>query len=129
MSEQWKIIYNEYDPKAERLREALCALGNGYIVTRAAAEESNSGTYHYPGTYLAGGYNRVETEVAGKIIENEDLVNWPNWLVLKFKHFDSEEWIKPETLKILAYKQELDLKEGILKRIVQFEDNEQRRTT
>jgi hypothetical protein len=39
-----------------------------------------AGGAHCPGTYLAGGYNRLETEIAGRVIENEDLVNWPNWL-------------------------------------------------
>ena len=37
------------------------------------------------GTYLAGGYNRLQTEIAGRIVENEDLVNLPNWLSLSFR--------------------------------------------
>ncbi|MFO8002603.1 MAG: hypothetical protein R6U46_15300, partial [Marinilabilia sp.] len=37
----WRIIYKDYVPDHEPLREALFALGNGYIVTRAATEESD----------------------------------------------------------------------------------------
>lgn len=49
-----KLTYEEWDPNHEPLREALCALGNGYFVTRGAAEEATAGGPHYPGTYLAG---------------------------------------------------------------------------
>ena len=81
----WILEYAGLDEANEGLREALCTLGNGQIATRGAAEESNADGIHYPGTYLAGGYNRLKTEVSGKVIENEDLVNWPNWLCLTFK--------------------------------------------
>ncbi|MCK5310592.1 MAG: beta-phosphoglucomutase family hydrolase, partial [Desulfobacteraceae bacterium] len=81
----WDQIYMGFDPKDEGRREAMCALGNGYFVTRGAAPEANADDVHYPGTYLAGGYNRLKTKVAGRIIENEDLVNIPNWLCFNFR--------------------------------------------
>ena len=56
--DSWKLVYEGFDPKSESLREALCTLGNGYFATRDAAPESKAGEVHYPGTYLAGGYNR-----------------------------------------------------------------------
>ena len=34
-----------------------------------AAEETPADAVHYPGTYLAGGYNRLKTTLAGRIIE------------------------------------------------------------
>ncbi len=40
---------------------------------------------HHPGTYLAGGYNRLQTDIAGRTIENEDLVNFPNWPAPRFR--------------------------------------------
>ena len=82
MSRPWTLAYDGFDPAREGLRETLCALGNGYFVTRGAAAETPADDTHYPGTYLAGGYNRLGTEVAGRLVENEDLVNLPNWLVL-----------------------------------------------
>jgi hypothetical protein len=36
----------------------------------------------YPGTSLAGGCDRAESHVQGRIVENEDLVNLPNRPVL-----------------------------------------------
>jgi len=31
------------------------------------------------------GYNRLVTEIAGRQVENEDLVNMPNWLSLTWR--------------------------------------------
>ena len=56
--ESWIISYNKYKPKEESLRETICTLGNGYFATRGAMEGSVANDIHYPGTYLAGGYNR-----------------------------------------------------------------------
>jgi hypothetical protein len=32
---------------------------------------------HYPRTYFACGYNRLQTDIAGQVVKNEDLVNFP----------------------------------------------------
>ena len=117
----WELIYDGFDPARERLREALCTLGNGYFATRGAAPEANADSTHYPGTYLAGGYNRLPTEIEGRMIENEDLVNLPNWLVLTFRH-PGDEWFNIQAVDLLSYKQTLDLKAGVLHRSYQFQD-------
>jgi trehalose/maltose hydrolase-like predicted phosphorylase len=70
---------------------------------------------HYPGTYLAGGYNRLRTDIAGRVVENEDLVNLPNWLALEFRIAD-EDWFDARTVTLLSYRQELDLRRGMLLR-------------
>ena len=67
----WTLAYDGYDPPGERLREALCTLGNGYFATRGAAPESAADAVHYPGTYVAGCYNRLVSQVAGREVENE----------------------------------------------------------
>ncbi|OAH11877.1 glycoside hydrolase family 65 protein [Streptomyces jeddahensis] len=77
--------YEGYDPVQERLRESLCTLGNGYVATRGALPECTADAVHYPGTYIAGCYNRLRSDVAGRIVENEDIVNMPNWLSLRFR--------------------------------------------
>lgn len=125
---EWKIIYNEWDADKQPLREALCTLGNGFFATRGAVEESPAGGPHYPGTYLAGGYNRLESHVAGRVIENEDLVNWPNWLRLNFRPEDGG-WFDLLSVELLDFYQELDMKKGILKRRVRFRDEQERETT
>ncbi|MBK0403357.1 glycoside hydrolase family 65 protein [Adhaeribacter sp. BT258] len=126
--ENWKITYENWLPAQESLREALCTLGNGYFATRGAAEESAAGNVHYPGTYLAGGYNRLQSKIAGKIIENEDLVNWPNWLPLTFRH-PNENWFDLAQVSIVYFKQELDLKTGLLLRQLRFRDKNGRETS
>lgn len=127
MSDGWRWVYDGYDPDAERLREALCALGNGAFVTRGAGEESSDDAIHYPGTYIAGGYNRLETEIAGRRIVNEDLVNFPNWLVLSLRPEDGD-WLDLGAVAVLSYRQELDLKGGVLHRAFTIRDGDGRET-
>jgi alpha,alpha-trehalase len=123
----WSLVYEDYVPAKEGLREALCAVGNGYFVARGAALDARADDVHYPGTYLAGGYNRLVTEIDGRPIENEDLVNLPNWLPLQLKIGDSD-WITPDNVEILSYRQELGLEEGVLHKIILFRDDQGRTT-
>jgi beta-phosphoglucomutase family hydrolase len=124
----WSLVYEGFDPAREGIREALCALGNGFFATRAAMSWSMADDVHYPGTYLACGYNRLRTEIAGWVVENEDLVNFPNWLALDFRIAD-EDWFGLRTVSILSYRQELDLRRGMLFRSLRFEDRQGRRAT
>jgi alpha,alpha-trehalase len=117
----WNVVYEGYVPGQEGLREALCTLGNGYFGTRGAAPDSVADDVHYPGTYLAGGYNRLTTEIAGRSIENEDLVNLPNWLPLTFRINDGE-WFRMDEVDVLSFRQELDLKRGLLHRDLRIRD-------
>ena len=113
------MSYDNWDPKAELLRETLCTLGNGYIATRGAREEVTDSPDKYAGTYLGGGFNRAETVIEGKIIENEDLVNWPDWTCLSFK-IDDDKWFSINEVEIINFHQALNMKEGFLSRIVVF---------
>ena len=117
----WSMVYEGFDPEQEGLREALCTVGNGYFATRGAAPESSADDVHYPGTYLAGGYDRLATEIAGRTVENEDLVNLPNWLVLTFRAEDGP-WLDLQTVELLDYAQELDLRKGVFTRRLRFRD-------
>lgn len=127
VTSEWTLTYQDYNPDQERLRESLCTLGNGYFATRGAAPEEHAGRFHYPGTYIAGCYNRLVTEVAGHKIENEDLVNMPNWLYLTFR-LEGCDWFKLQEVEILSYRQELDLRWGVLTRFICFRDRNQRQT-
>src|SRR5687768_3117729 len=127
MPDDWLFTYEGFEPAREGLREALCTLGNGYFATRGAAPESEADETHYPGTYLAGGYNRLKTDLAGRVVENEDLVNMPNWLPLTFK-LEGGDWFNARAVALLEYRQVLDLERGLLLRTVRFEDKQGRRT-
>ena len=123
----WTWSYHSYEPEQERLREALCTLGNGYFATRGAAPESTADAVHYPGTYLAGGYDRLQSEVQGRVVENEDLVNLPNWLVLRLRIADGD-WLDLASVEICCFRQSLDLRDGILVREALIRDGKGRET-
>ena len=107
------LTYDGFDPHQEGLREAICALGNGVFVSRAACSWSRADDVHYPGTYLAGGYDRLTTQIAGRDVENEDLVNLPNWLPVTFRLGDGP-WFRGGADNVRAYRLALDI-HGITK--------------
>jgi alpha,alpha-trehalase len=78
---------------------------------------------HYPGTYAAGVYNRLTTSLDERAIENEDLVNLPNWLSLSLRIRDGE-WFDVGAVELLGYAQELDLRTGTLARHLRFRNAE-----
>ncbi|HWT49844.1 MAG TPA: trehalose-phosphatase [Mycobacterium sp.] len=121
-AEAWNFTFEGYDPASEKLREALCTVGNGYFATRGAAPESKAGQVHYPGTYAAGVYNRLFDTVSGVTIDNESLVNLPNWLPLTFR-IDGGDWFDIDAVTVLSYSQTLDLRGAVLTREVRFNDN------
>jgi beta-phosphoglucomutase family hydrolase len=124
---RWLFAYDGFEPAVEGRRETLLALGNGYFITRGAAAEAQADDIHYPGTYLAGGYNRLSTLIAGRLVEHEDLVNLPNWLPLTFRINDSE-WFDLRNVEILTYRQALDLRRGHYERVVRICDPAGRQT-
>ena len=125
---EWSLVYDHFDADNQGLREALCATGNGYFVTRGAFSWVMADETHYPGTYLSGGYNRAPTEVAGRVIENEDLVNVPNWSALTFR-IDGGDWFNIQAVTIESFRQELDLFRGVLEVEVHFTDKQGRKST
>ncbi|GAA2437588.1 glycosyl hydrolase family 65 protein [Actinomadura vinacea] len=122
---RWLLSYRGYDPEAEGVREALCTLGNGYFATRGAQPEATADGFHYPGTYIAGCYDRLASTVVGRTVVNEDLVNAPNWLPLTVR-VENGPWLGPAVLSssssLLSYRQELDLRRGVLTRLLRFAD-------
>jgi trehalose/maltose hydrolase-like predicted phosphorylase len=124
----WILEYNNWNVEQHPLIEALCTLGNGYFATRGALELTEANEYNYPGTYLAGGYNRAVSVIKDKDIENEDLVNWPDWLPLSLK-IEKSGWLDIQKTEILDYVVRLHLKEGILERKIRFRDAEDRETS
>ncbi len=119
--DEWTLRYDGFDPAREAVRESLCTLGNGYFATRGAAPERVADGTHYPGTYIAGLYNRRATRLAGRTVENESIVNAPNWLALTFR-IDGGAWFDLNDGDILDYSQELDLRRATLHRMVRVRD-------
>ena len=127
-NEAWTLTYEGYDPHNEKLREALCTVGNGYFATRGAAPESKAGQIHYPGTYAAGVFNRLEDVIAGTTTDHESLVNLPNWLPLTFR-IDGGTWFDVGAVELLSYRQVLDIRGAVLTRELRFRDDAGRTTS
>ncbi|HME47349.1 trehalose-phosphatase, partial [Mycobacterium sp.] len=121
-SKAWTHTFDGYDPRNEKMREALCTVGNGYFATRGAAPESRAGQVHYPGTYASGVYNRLDDLIGGTRTEHESLVNLPNWLPLTFR-IDGGAWFDIDEVTVLSYAQTLDLRGAVLTRELRFRDN------
>ncbi|HYJ68824.1 MAG TPA: glycosyl hydrolase family 65 protein [Nocardioidaceae bacterium] len=119
--EPWNVVYDGLDPADEGRREALCVLGNGVFATRGARPEAHADGVHYPGTYRAGVYDRTESVVEGHRVENECLVNLPNWLPFTFAT-EGQEWFGRDGWQILQQRWSLDLRRGMLRRELRVRD-------
>ncbi|MHB1064081.1 MAG: beta-phosphoglucomutase family hydrolase [Georgenia sp.] len=120
-ADPWTLVYEGFDPAHEGHREALTTLGNGYLGTRGAAPERAPDGVHYPGTYLAGVYNRLVSNVHGRQMEDEHLVNAPNWLPLDVRTDAGGRW-SAGNLTTSRERRELDLRRGILTRTAVLTD-------
>jgi len=67
--------------------------------------------------------------MAGRPVLNEDLVNLPNWLVLKLRIEDDGEPVDFDNVEILDYRHELDLRHAAMIRNMRFRDNAGRETS
>jgi trehalose/maltose hydrolase-like predicted phosphorylase len=122
MMPSWSLVYDTFEPEQEPLRESLTTLGNGCFATRGACEWARADGVHYPGTYVAGGYNRLPSVVGDRTIFNEDLVNWPNWLPLTFRA-EGGDWFTLQAVEVLAYQHALHMHDGVLERRLHVRDN------
>lgn len=126
-TDAWLLAYDGFDAAQEGTREALCTLGNGYWGTRGSVPGSTADDVHYPGSYLAGVYNRLRSDVGGRVVEDEHLVNAPDWKSLMvgppgrgpYRHGSAE---------MLSDTQQLDLRRGVLTRACRYRDADGRTT-
>jgi trehalose/maltose hydrolase-like predicted phosphorylase len=125
---QLSLVYRGYEPAEEGRREALTSTGNGYFCTRGFAEWEDADGVHYPGTYSHGGYNRETTIMGGTPVLNEDLVNLPNWAVLKLR-IGGGEVVRLDEVELLSYLHEYDLGGAVVSRALRFRDRSGRETT
>ncbi|CAN5429459.1 beta-phosphoglucomutase family hydrolase [soil metagenome] len=118
-SDPWLLVFEGFDPAHEAHREALTTLGNGYMATRGAMPEHVDDGVHYPGTYLAGVYNRLARSVDGQERVDEEIVNMPSWLPLDIAVEDGE-WWSDGGFDEQHERHELDLRQGLLTRTVRL---------
>ncbi|MEA3428946.1 MAG: beta-phosphoglucomutase family hydrolase, partial [Thermodesulfobacteriota bacterium] len=117
----WNLTYNGFYPENEKLRETLTTIGNGYLGTRGCFEGEKASETHYPGTYIAGIYNKPATKIQGRNIYNNDFVNCPNWLLIEFA-VGSGSFISPLKMELISYTHSLNMKEGVMERCIVCKD-------
>jgi trehalose 6-phosphate phosphatase len=125
--DSWTWTFDGGSPQDGATREALCTLGNGYVATRGAAPEASTDGWHYPGTYAAGCYNRLVDVVDGVRVENESMVNLPNWLCLTMRAQDGP-WLGSTGTAVVDERYDLDLWRGVLMRWLTWRDDAGRTT-
>ena len=112
----WLIEEEGWVKSIQTVREAQLALGNGFLGSRAVLEELPHDAS--PGTYIAGLYDRIGSQVA-------ELVNLPN--PFNFKIMIDGEKAGVDTMDIVEHKRILNLRRGLLWRHTVFQDSKKRR--
>ena len=125
--ECWNLTYGRFDPEEEKLRETLTTVGNGYFGTRGCCEGCSASEHHYPGTYLAGVYNKVPSTVHDRRIFNDDFVNCPNWLPITWR-VGRGRFRNPLEMTIRSYEQNLDMRDALMSRRLEVADSQGRIT-
>ncbi|WP_252272752.1 glycoside hydrolase family 65 protein [Pseudomonas subflava] len=113
-----ELVFEHFDPRDERRREALFALGNGVLSWRASAPEAAfrpRGGQHYAGLYRAGWYDDALRLVNGEAVRLEALVNLPDPFGLSVS-IDGRQWFEGACD---SYRQALDLDHAVLRRELQ----------
>ena len=105
----WKIDEKVCGREKRKLHEALFTLSNGYMGMRGVNEDMPVNSY--PGTFIAGGYNKSECMCV-------EMVNYPNTLPLHLV-VDNQK-MDLDTAEIISHKRSLDLKHGALYRETVF---------
>ncbi|MFP4373593.1 MAG: HAD family hydrolase [Spirochaetaceae bacterium] len=124
----WMLVYRTFSPEKEMLREALTTVGNGYIGSRGAyCGAAAYDDIHYPGTYVAGLWNTLGTEVHGRTIYNNDFVNIPNWLLIEFKIGDGS-FCRILSCWVESYEHSLDMRNAVVRRRLRVRDRSGHRT-
>ncbi len=110
---EWLIEQGDFEISAHM--ETCFTLANGYMGVRGTYEENYS--EEIPGTYLAGIFDKSAAQVS-------ELVNFPYFFELKF-YIDGE-YIDPRKCEILDFKRALDMKNGLLYKLISIRDGKGR---
>lgn len=110
----WHLdYYGQYKDKRNFGQESMLTVGNGFFGLRGAYVEARADQDNYPGMYVAGLYNQNTTNINGRDVVNEDLVNLPNAQYLTFG-IDNSNPFKIKKSDIRDIYRSLDLHTGEL---------------
>lgn len=115
--DEWSIIEEGFHPEHHELSESIFSIGNGYMGQRANFEEGYSGS-SLQGSYMAGVYYPDKTRVGwwknGYPEYFAKVLNSTNWIGIDVKIDDHP--LNLATCNVLAFRRELNMKEGYLLR-------------
>jgi maltose phosphorylase len=115
--DEWKIIEDGFDPKNNTVSESIFSLGNGRMGQRANFEEAYSGET-LSGNYVAGVYYPDKTRVGwwknGYPEYFAKVINAANWIGIDIMIGDEQ--LDLAKSEVSAFRRELNMKEGYLKR-------------
>ena len=121
-SKNWLISEQDFRLEEAQIYETLFALGNGYLGMRGTLEEGLGGA-GMEGTYINGFYESAPIIYGEKFYgfaENKQtMLNLANAKVITLTIGD--EAFNLLTGKIMAYRRELDMRQGILRRSVHWQ--------
>ena len=129
--EGWLVSESRYEPAQAEHYAAIFTLGNGYLGSRGAAEESagavgigipEPGTPEAgaSGTFIAGVFDQVPGQVP-------EIPVAPDWIGVQV--YVAGERVDPKQGHILGYRRTLDMRRGTLERTVRWEDERGRVTS
>ncbi len=114
---EWKIVEEGFIPEFNRISESIFSIGNGKMGQRANFEEKYSGDT-LNGTYVAGIYYPDKTRVGwwknGYPEYFAKIINSTNWIGIGV-NINGEE-LDLATCKVLSFRRELDMQNGLLTR-------------
>jgi maltose phosphorylase len=117
VEDEWKVIEDQFHPQYQRSSESIFSIGNGRFGQRANFEETYSGD-HLQGSYIAGVYYPDKTRVGwwknGYPEYFAKVLNSINWIGIRV--FLDELELDLNTCEVLAFRRELDMKSGMLRR-------------
>ncbi|MGO1192436.1 MAG: beta-phosphoglucomutase family hydrolase [Nesterenkonia sp.] len=123
----WVLAYDSFEPEEESTREVLFHMANGYWGTRASYPGTVADATHYQGNYIAGVFNRLTTDLMGKSVETEHMVNIPDWTFVRITP-EAGNPLLPGSPELVDYHQDLDMRRGLVSRTARFQDLHGRRT-
>jgi maltose phosphorylase len=125
--DEWKIVEEGFDKENVTASESIFSIGNGAMGQRANFEEHYSGET-FQGSYIGGIYYPDKTRVGwwknGYPEYFAKVLNAPNWIGIDVEI--NGKALDLNTCKVIDFKRELDMKNGLLKRsfIAEFPDGD-----
>ncbi|MCH4008595.1 glycoside hydrolase family 65 protein [Companilactobacillus sp.] len=109
----WHLeYYGSYSGKRQYGQESMQTIGNGYFGLRGSYVEAKASDDYYPGTYVAGVFDQLTTNINNRDIVNEDLVNLPNAQYMTFSIDDGDPFeLSPDVIENVY--RSLDMRTGV----------------